>query len=93
MPENMQGSGSEARLLADERFLRKIAYMYYEDGYSQETIAEMEFCCVCRIPGQARVLLLYPALVKRLSNTYRYYIRIALTCFSPALSCYGCDFY
>src|SRR6266702_2205390 len=44
MPENMQGSGSEARLLADERFLRKIAYMYYEDGYSQETIAEMEFC-------------------------------------------------
>ena len=44
MPENMQGSGSEARLLSDERFLRKIAYMYYEDGYSQETIAEMEFC-------------------------------------------------
>jgi len=44
MPENMQGSGSEARLLADERFLRKIAYMYYEDGCSQETIAEMEFC-------------------------------------------------
>ena len=44
MPENMQGSGSEARLLADERFLRKIAYMYYEDGHSQETIAEMEFC-------------------------------------------------
>jgi DNA-binding transcriptional regulator LsrR (DeoR family) len=40
----MQGSGSEARLLADERFLRKIAYMYYEDGHSQETIAEMEFC-------------------------------------------------
>src|SRR5258706_4815125 len=44
MPENIQGSGSEARLLADERFLRKIAYMYYEDGHSQETIAEMEFC-------------------------------------------------
>jgi deoxyribonucleoside regulator len=44
MPENMQGSGSEARLLTDERFLRKIAYMYYEDGHSQETIAEMEFC-------------------------------------------------
>ncbi len=44
MPENMQGSGSEARLLGDERFLRKIAYMYYEDGHSQETIAEMEFC-------------------------------------------------
>ncbi|HET7637788.1 MAG TPA: sugar-binding domain-containing protein, partial [Ktedonobacteraceae bacterium] len=32
------------RLLTDERFLRKIAYMYYEDGHSQETIAEMEFC-------------------------------------------------
>lgn len=44
MPENMQGSSSEARLLGDERFLRKIAYMYYEDGHSQETIAEMEFC-------------------------------------------------
>src|SRR5947209_18172775 len=44
MPENMQGSGSEARLLADERFLRKIAYMYYEDGHSQETIADIEYC-------------------------------------------------
>ena len=44
MPEMSQASGSEARLLADERFLRKIAYMYYEDGHSQETIADMEFC-------------------------------------------------
>jgi deoxyribonucleoside regulator len=44
MPEIAQGSGSEARLLTDERFLRKIAYMYYEDGHSQEAIAEMEFC-------------------------------------------------
>ena len=44
MPENVQGNNSEARLLTDERFLRKIAYMYYEDGHSQETIAEMEFC-------------------------------------------------
>ncbi len=44
MPDNMQGNNSEARLLTDERFLRKIAYMYYEDGYSQEVIAEMEFC-------------------------------------------------
>jgi deoxyribonucleoside regulator len=44
MPENAQGNNSEARLLTDERFLRKIAYMYYEDGHSQETIAEMEFC-------------------------------------------------
>ncbi len=37
-------STSEAKLIGDERFLRKIAYMYYEDGHSQETIAEMEFC-------------------------------------------------
>jgi len=44
MPENVQVVGSEARLLADERFLRKVAYMYYEDGHSQEAIAEMEFC-------------------------------------------------
>src|SRR5579859_6958334 len=44
MPENVQSGSSEARLLTDERFLRKIAYMYYEDGHSQETIAEMEFC-------------------------------------------------
>ncbi len=44
MPENSQGSNSEARLLTDDRFLRKISYMYYEDGHSQETIAEMEFC-------------------------------------------------
>jgi deoxyribonucleoside regulator len=44
MPEGVQGVSSEARLLTDERFLRKIAYMYYEDGHSQETIAEMEYC-------------------------------------------------
>jgi deoxyribonucleoside regulator len=44
VPDNIQVSGSEARLLTDDRFLRKIAYMYYEDGHSQETIAEMEFC-------------------------------------------------
>jgi deoxyribonucleoside regulator len=44
VPENTQGNNNEARLLTDERFLRKIAYMYYEDGHSQETIAEMEFC-------------------------------------------------
>ncbi len=43
MPESIQGS-SEARLLSDERFLRKIAYLYYEDGHSQEVIAEMEYC-------------------------------------------------
>src|SRR6266704_1537264 len=44
MPESVQGVSSEARLLTDERFLRKIAYLYYEDGHSQETIAEMEYC-------------------------------------------------
>jgi len=43
MPEYTLGPG-EARLLSDERFLRKVAYLYYEDGHSQETIAEMEFC-------------------------------------------------
>ncbi len=44
MAEIMQGNVSEARLLGDERFLRKIAYLYYEDGNSQEAIASMEFC-------------------------------------------------
>jgi len=42
--EIVQGTASEARLLADERFLRKVAYLYYEDGHSQEAIADMEFC-------------------------------------------------
>src|SRR5579862_9742408 len=45
MADNTQGTNSsEARLLTDERFLRKVAYMYYEDGHSQEAIAEMEYC-------------------------------------------------
>lgn len=44
MPEATQGSVTEARLLTDERFLRKVAYLYYEDGHSQEAIAGMEFC-------------------------------------------------
>lgn len=44
MPEHTSGSGSEARLLGDERFLRKVAYMYYEEGNSQEAIAELEYC-------------------------------------------------
>ena len=44
MPESMQSAGGEARLLTDERFLRKIAYSYYEDGNSQEQIADAEFC-------------------------------------------------
>jgi deoxyribonucleoside regulator len=43
VPDILQGN-NEARLLTDERFLRKVAYLYYEDGHSQETIAEMEFC-------------------------------------------------
>jgi len=44
VPEIVQGNASEARLLADERFLRKIAYLYYEDGHSQEAIADIMFC-------------------------------------------------
>jgi deoxyribonucleoside regulator len=44
MPEYAHGNNSEAKLLTDERFVRKVAYMYYEDGHSQESIAEMEFC-------------------------------------------------
>ncbi len=44
MPETLQGNNAEARLLADERFLRKIAHLYYEDGNSQETVAELESC-------------------------------------------------
>nr|MBA2682011.1 hypothetical protein [Ktedonobacteraceae bacterium] len=44
MPESAQGINNEARLLTDERFLRRIAYSYYEDGHSQEAIADMEFC-------------------------------------------------
>ncbi|HEY4035010.1 MAG TPA: sugar-binding domain-containing protein [Ktedonobacteraceae bacterium] len=44
MPDITQGGSSEARLLADEQFLRKVAYMYYEDGHSQEAIAEIEYC-------------------------------------------------
>jgi deoxyribonucleoside regulator len=45
MPEHLSiSSGNEARLLSDERFLREIAYAYYEDGHSQEAIAEAKFC-------------------------------------------------
>lgn len=44
MPDTPQGHSAEAKLLTDERFLRKVAYSYYEDSHSQETIAEMEFC-------------------------------------------------
>jgi deoxyribonucleoside regulator len=44
MPDIPQGNRSETRLLTNEHFLRKVAYMYYEDGHSQETIAEIELC-------------------------------------------------
>lgn len=44
MPDHSLGNINETKLLSDERFLRKVAYLYYEDGHSQETIAEMEFC-------------------------------------------------
>jgi deoxyribonucleoside regulator len=44
MPEHVVGAGGEARLLGDDRFLRKVAFLYYEDGRSQEAIAETEFC-------------------------------------------------
>ena len=45
MPSEIpQVSGSEARLLSDERFLRRVSYAYYEDGSSQEVIAEKESC-------------------------------------------------
>jgi deoxyribonucleoside regulator len=44
MSDITQGNSNEARLLADEQFLRKIVSLYYKDGHSQETIADMEFC-------------------------------------------------
>jgi deoxyribonucleoside regulator len=44
MPDITQGNSSEARLLADEQFLRRIVSMYYKEGYSQETIADREIC-------------------------------------------------
>jgi deoxyribonucleoside regulator len=44
MPDTLPGNMTEARQLADERFLRKIAYLYYEDNHSQETIAAIMYC-------------------------------------------------
>ena len=35
---------SEARLLSDEHFLRRVAQMYYEDDQTQDTIAETLYC-------------------------------------------------
>jgi deoxyribonucleoside regulator len=39
-----QKNTSEGSLLVDDRFLRKVAYMYYADGYTQEDIANMLSC-------------------------------------------------
>ena len=39
-----QGNIPEGKLLADDRFLRRVAQLYYEDGQTQEAIAEMEGC-------------------------------------------------
>lgn len=39
-----QGNIPEGKLLSDDRFLRRIAHLYYEDGQTQEAIAEMEYC-------------------------------------------------
>jgi deoxyribonucleoside regulator len=44
MPDIPQENSSEARLLADEQFLRKIVFLYYKEGHSQAKIAETEFC-------------------------------------------------
>lgn len=44
MPEILQGNNTEARLLADEHFLRRVAHLYYDDGNSQEAVAEQEHC-------------------------------------------------
>lgn len=39
-----QGNTNDGKLLADDRFLRRVAYFYYEDGQTQDAIASMEFC-------------------------------------------------
>lgn len=44
MPTVGTTSGTEANLLGDEQFLRRVAYLYHEDGHSQEAIAEMVAC-------------------------------------------------
>src|SRR6266567_55788 len=43
-PGTAQRNMTEGSLLADDRFLRKIAYMYYADGQTQEDIAHMLYC-------------------------------------------------
>lgn len=37
-------NSSEGKLLGDDRFLRRVAHLYYDDGQRQEAIAEMENC-------------------------------------------------
>jgi len=44
MSEILQGNNTEARLLADENFLRRVAHLYHDDGHSQEAVAELEHC-------------------------------------------------
>lgn len=44
LPGIAQRNMTEGSLLADDRFLRKIAYMYYVDGQTQEDIASMLYC-------------------------------------------------
>jgi DNA-binding transcriptional regulator LsrR (DeoR family) len=44
LPGIAQRNMTEGSLLADDRFLRKIAYMYYVDGKTQEDIASMLYC-------------------------------------------------
>jgi len=39
-----QRNTTEGSLLADDRFLRKVAYLYYADGQTQEDIATMLYC-------------------------------------------------
>ena len=43
-PGATQRNMTEGSLLADDRFLRKIAYMYYDDGQTQEDIARILYC-------------------------------------------------
>jgi deoxyribonucleoside regulator len=38
------GNVNDGKLLSDDRFLRRIAYLYYQEGQTQDAIAEMEFC-------------------------------------------------
>ncbi|EFH80240.1 sugar-binding transcriptional regulator [Ktedonobacter racemifer] len=39
-PQNI----SEGKLLSDDRFLREVAHLYYDEGQTQENIAEAQYC-------------------------------------------------